>query len=66
MRKVMGGGGGDKNKNRAGKTERKFAHQKSLKKKFVQRLFNRENYQLNKKKFVQGSIFKKLSTEAKN
>ena len=47
IRKVMGGGGGGgKSKNRAGGTEKKFVHQKSLKKKFVQRLFNRENYKL--------------------
>jgi hypothetical protein len=36
-----------KQKNRAGETERKtFVHQESLEKKFVQRLFNRENYKL--------------------
>jgi hypothetical protein len=42
----MGGGGG-KRKNQAGETEeKKFEHEQSLKKKFVQRLFNRENYKL--------------------
>jgi hypothetical protein len=42
------GEGGSKNKNRAGETEiKKFVHQKSLKKKFVQRLEIRaDNYKL--------------------
>ena len=45
---MMGGGrGGDKNKNRAGETERKkIRASKTLKNKFLQRLFNRENYKL--------------------
>jgi hypothetical protein len=48
IRKVMGGGGGgkSKNKNRAGETEKKNCAPKKFKKKFVQRLFNRENYKL--------------------
>jgi hypothetical protein len=33
IRKVMGEGGQNKNKNRAGETEKKFEHEKSLKKK---------------------------------
>jgi hypothetical protein len=41
------GGGGSKNKNRAGETEKKqLVHQKRFEKKFVQRLFNRENYKM--------------------
>ena len=49
IRKVMGGGGGGakaKIKIEQGKQKKKFEHEKSLKKKFVQRLFNRENYKL--------------------
>jgi hypothetical protein len=45
----MGGGGrgGAKIKIVQGKQkEKKFVHQKSLRNKFVQRLFNRENYKL--------------------
>jgi hypothetical protein len=42
----MGGGGESKNKNRAGETEKKIRARKKFKKKFVQRLFNRENYKL--------------------
>jgi mannitol/fructose-specific phosphotransferase system IIA component len=39
------GGRESKNKNHARETkEKKLVHQKILKKKFVQRLFNRENY----------------------
>jgi hypothetical protein len=43
---VTGGGGGKaKIKSTQGKQkEKKLVHQKLLKKKFVQRLFNRENY----------------------
>jgi hypothetical protein len=44
------GGGGSKNKNRAGETEsrkkKKIRAPKKFEKKFVQRLFNRENYKL--------------------
>ena len=41
------GGGEAKIKIEQGKQkEKKFVHQKSLKKKFVRRLFNRENYKL--------------------
>ena len=44
---MMGGGGGEaKIKIEQGKQKKKFEHEKSLKKKFVQRLFNRENYKL--------------------
>jgi hypothetical protein len=43
----MGGGGGkSKNKNRAGETEKKIRAPEMFEKKFVQRLFNRENYKL--------------------
>jgi hypothetical protein len=42
-----GRNGGDKNKNRSGETERKkIRASKTLKNKFLLRLFNRENYKL--------------------
>ena len=47
IRKVLGGGAAKaKIKIEQGKQEKKFEHDKSLKKKFVKRLFNRENYKL--------------------
>jgi hypothetical protein len=43
----MGGGGAKaKIKIEQGKQKKEFVHQKSLKKKFEQRLFNREKYKL--------------------
>jgi hypothetical protein len=42
----LGGGAKAKIKIEQGNRKKKFEHEKSLKKKFVQRLFNRENYKL--------------------
>jgi hypothetical protein len=67
----MGGGwGGEiaKIKIEQGKQkEKKFVHQKSLKKKFVQRLFNNYGklYVEIKNKFVQGITFKKIIDTSK-
>jgi hypothetical protein len=42
----VGGGAKAKIKIEQGKQKKKFEHEKSFKKKFVQRLFNGENYKL--------------------
>jgi hypothetical protein len=42
----LGGGAKAKIKIEQGNRKKKFEHEKSLKKKFVQRHFNRENYKL--------------------
>ena len=62
IRKVMGGRGwGKSKKNRA--ERKRFVHQENLKNKFVQRLFNRENYKL---KSYKGLYLNKLSTQTKS